>query len=104
MVIEYGMSELGPINFGPNVDVLDYGKPYLEQQQISPEMMSRIDQEVKRFIDAAYKTAFAVLKKLRTRLDAVAEELVKKETLEGDEFDRLMGSTRKAYVPSAANS
>ena len=104
MVVEFGMSDIGPINFGPQMDVTEWGKAFYESPQISPEMMSKIDAEVKKIIDQGYKTAFAVLKKLRARLDSVAEELVKKETLEGDEFDRLMGGPRKALLPSAANS
>lgn len=104
MVIEFGMSLLGPINFGPQMDVTEWGKSFYESPQISPEMMSKIDTEVKKLLDAGYKTAFATLKKLRERLDVVAEELVKKETLEGDEFERIMGGPRKVPAPSAANS
>jgi cell division protease FtsH len=90
MVIEFGMSDIGPINFGPQMDVTESGKMYYEQQQISPDMMAKIDLEVKKFIDAGYKTAFETLKKLKPKLDLIAEELVKQETLEGDEFKRLM--------------
>ena len=104
MVIEFGMSDIGPINFGPQMDVTEWGKSYYETPQISPEMMAKIDAEVKKLIDAGYKTAYAVLKRLRKRLDDVAAELVKKETLEGDEFEKLMGRTRPAYVSSPANS
>ena len=75
----------------------------METPQISPEMMSRIDTEVKKIIDNAYKTAFATLKKLRKKLDAVAEELIKKETLESEDFERIMGGPRKAFALSAAN-
>ena len=104
MVVEFGMSDIGPINFGPQMDVTEWGKSYYETPQISPEMMAKIDGEVKKLIDAGYKTAYAVLKRLRKRLDDVAAELVKKETLEGDEFEKLMGRTRPAYVSSPANS
>lgn len=104
MVIEFGMSSIGPINFGPQMDVTDWGKASYETPTISPEMMAKIDTEVKKFIDEGYKTAFATLKKLRKKLDAVAEELVKKETLEGDEFERLMGGPRPALAPHPANS
>lgn len=104
MVIEYGMSAIGPINFGPQMDVTEWGKAYYEAPKISPEMQSRIDVEVKKFIDEGYKTAYTVLKKLRKKLDSVAEELVKKETLEGDEFDKLMGGPRPALAPHPANS
>ncbi len=103
MVIEFGMSEIGPINFGPQVDVTEWGRTYMESPQISPEMMSKIDAEVKRIIDNAYKIAYTVLKKLRKKLDAVALELIKKETLESEDFERIMGGPRKALALSAAN-
>lgn len=93
MVIEFGMSDIGPINFGPQMDVTDWGKSYYESPQISPEMMSKIDQEVKKIIDNAYKIAFNTLKKLHPKLDLVAKTLIEKETLEGDEFILMMGGT-----------
>jgi cell division protease FtsH len=94
MVIEYGMSDLGPVNLGPQAD----GRMY-EAVQVSPDMLAKIDTEVKRILDTAYKLAFATLKKAKAKLDDVAGELIKKETIEGDEFDRLMGSTRVAFAP-----
>ncbi|RJR16472.1 ATP-dependent zinc metalloprotease FtsH [Candidatus Microgenomates bacterium] len=104
MVIEFGMSDIGPINFGPTIDPSMMSRGFMEQAQISPEMMSKIDTEVKKILDQGYKTALATLKKARTKLDAVAEELVKKETLEGDEFDKLMGGAKVALAPASANS
>jgi cell division protease FtsH len=104
MVMEFGMSTIGPINFGPQMDLGPGGRSYYESPQISPEMLSKIDHEMKKILDEGYKTAFETLSRLRTKLDVVAEELVKKETLEGDEFDKLMGSTRVEGAPSAANS
>ncbi len=100
MVIEFGMSEIGPINFGPQMDVTEWGKAYYESPSVSPEMMSKIDNEVKKILDNAYKLAFATLKKVRTRLDDVAEELVKKETLEGDEFAQIMRGVPSEVVPA----
>lgn len=54
-------------------------------------MSAKIDVEVGRIIEAGYKTAESVMKKLRKRLDKIAEELIKKETLDADDFVRLMG-------------
>ena len=98
MVIEFGMSSIGPINFGPQMDVTEWGKSFFEQPQISPEMMSKIDGEVKKIIDEAYKGALAILKKFRRQLDAVAEELVKKETLDQEEFEKVMGHPKNHTV------
>lgn len=95
MVMEFGMSELGPINFGPQMDITEWGKSYMEQQSVSPEMMAKIDNEVKKLVDEGYTKAVAILKKNRKQLDSIAAELVKKETIEGDEFEALMGGPRE---------
>lgn len=95
MVMEFGMSDLGPINFGPQMDVTEWGKAMYEQQQVSQDMQAAIDREIKKFIDDGYKKALEIIKKNRKKLDVVAAELVKKETLEGDEFESLMGSAKK---------
>jgi cell division protease FtsH len=90
MVMEFGMSDLGPINFGPQMDVTEWGKSLSESQQISPDMLSAIDKEVKKFIDMGYKTAETTLKKHKKQMDAIVEVLLKKETIEGEEFAELM--------------
>lgn len=95
MVMEFGMSDLGPINFGPQGDVTEWGKQFMEQQQISPDMQSKIDSEVQRFINTGYRKALELLKKHRKELDKVAAVLVKKETIESDEFETLMGGPKK---------
>jgi len=98
MVTEWGMSDLGPINFGPVADVTDWGKGFYEQQQVSQEMQSAIDREVKKFIDVAYAQALSLVKKYRKDLDVVAQALIKKETLEGDDFSALLGSEKKRSI------
>jgi cell division protease FtsH len=92
MVMEFGMSDLGPINFGPQMDMTEWGKSLVEQQQISPDMLSAIDKEVKKLIDAGYKTAVATVKKHKKQMDRIVEVLLKKETIEGEEFDALMSA------------
>jgi cell division protease FtsH len=94
MVMEFGMSDLGPINFGPQMDVTEWGKSFMEQSQISQEMQGVIDREVKKFLDEAYKKAAEILKKHKKQLDKIAAELVKKETIESEEFEMLMGGPK----------
>lgn len=99
MVMEYGMSDLGPMNLNG-----EQGRYYNEKSEISDEMASRIDKEVQRLTDAAYKKANAILKKLRNKLDLLADELLKKETLESEEFEKLIGPKknvgRLAFIPA----
>jgi cell division protease FtsH len=94
MVMEFGMSEIGPINFGPNMDATEWGGKYYTENQISQDTQGKIDREIKRIIDEAYKLAQSILKKNKKKLDIVAGELIKKETLEGEEFEKLMGSNK----------
>jgi len=92
MVVEYGMSDLGPINFGPTVDTTEWGGRYMMDSKISPDMQSKIDSEVKKIIDKSYQKATSILSKMKDKLDRVAEELIKKETLEGEEFEKIVGT------------
>ncbi len=89
MVVEYGMSDLGPIN----LDSESRRNPY-ESVQVSPEMAARIDGQVKKITDEAYKNASDILKKLKDKLDLLASELLKRETLEAEDFAKIMGPKR----------
>jgi cell division protease FtsH len=57
-------------------------------------MQNKIDEQVRTIMDNCYKQAVSILKKVRNKLDLVANELIKKETLEGEEFEKLMGRAR----------
>lgn len=90
MVIEYGMSSLGPINLGPQIDVTEWNKTFFEPSHISPEMAAKVDQEIKKIIDSCYQKTVAVLKKKKNKLDLLASKLLEKETIEKEEFEELM--------------
>lgn len=91
MVVDFGMSTLGPVSLGPLSEVGDLGRvTWYDQTTISPEMQFKIDSEVKKIVDAAYKIAEEILEKNRKKLDKIAKELVEKETLEEEEFEKLM--------------
>jgi cell division protease FtsH len=96
MVMDYGMSAIGQINLGPTMDVTEWGKSYWEQNTLSEEMMSKVDQEIKKILDQAYKDAQMILTKNRKALDKVAEALVKKENLDQDEFEKIVGAKKKS--------
>ena len=90
MVVEYGMSPLGPINFGPTFDVTEWGRQSWEQNTISQNLLSQIDEQVKVIVMDCYAKAVAIIKKNRKSLDKVALELVKKESLDDEEFLKLV--------------
>ncbi len=92
MVVEYGMSRLGPINYGPTRDITQSGgMGGWQDNPISQEMLSQIDKEVKSIIDVAFAQAIDIIKKNRKHMDTVSEELLAKESLDQDEFEAIVG-------------
>ncbi|KXK12237.1 MAG: ATP-dependent zinc metalloprotease FtsH [Microgenomates bacterium OLB23] len=91
MVVDYGMSDLGPINFGASQDITNWGG-YYGQNSLSEETMNKIDMEVQKIIHTCYKDAIALIKKHRAQLDKVAEALLKTESMDEDEFVALVGA------------
>ncbi len=85
MVMKFGMSSLGPVTLD-----LQKESPY-DETSLSPDMAAKVDSEVKRIIDEGFARATVVLKKLRKKLDLLAEELLKVETLESEQFEKLIG-------------
>jgi cell division protease FtsH len=90
MVVEWGMSELGPINLGPQIDVGDWGKAYMEPAKISDNMQGKVDQEIKKFVDESFKEAKRVLLKNKGKLEKVAKALMEKESLNQEEFEDIL--------------
>ncbi|MGB9707291.1 MAG: ATP-dependent zinc metalloprotease FtsH [Microgenomates group bacterium] len=95
MVVEFGMSDLGPINYGPTFDVTEWGKSYLEQSTISQETLSKVDNEIKKIVNQCYQQALKIIKEKRKLLDEVAEALIKKESLDDEEFEKIVGPKAK---------
>ncbi|MBI2334485.1 hypothetical protein HYU96_01670 [Candidatus Daviesbacteria bacterium] len=92
MVTEYGMSDLGPINVKsrPMFGMWPMG----DEGGASQTMQTGIDKEVKKIIDVCYKDAQKILKAEKTKLDKVAKALLEKETLDTDEFEKLVGKKK----------
>jgi len=91
MVVDYGMSTLGPVNFGPQYDTSDYGRAMMEPMRPSEAIQAKIDQEIQTIINNSMKLAESMLKKYRKELDRVAEKLLEVETLESEEFEKIVG-------------
>ena len=95
MVIEWGMSELGPINLGPEMGLGDFGQlEWYEQSPVSQAMQERVDNEVKKIVDSCYKEALKIIRAKRKTLDNVVEKLMEKETLDKDDFEKIVGAKK----------
>jgi len=91
MVVEFGMSKLGAMYFGPQYETSDYSKAWGESQKISPEWQKKVDDEIIAILEVAQKKAAELLKKYRKKLDSVSAKLVEIETLDGAQFEKLIG-------------
>ena len=92
MVIEFGMSDLGPINLGDDMGMGDFGQmEWFEGAKNSPAFLEKIDIEVKKILDSCYKAAVKLVKEKRKLLDKVSDALIKKETLDRDDFEGIVG-------------
>jgi len=89
MVVDYGMSDLGPMNFAPQYET-NYSRSWGEPQKISSKLQEKVDAEIQKYIDTAAKKSLELLKKHRKELDAVTKRLLEVETLDGDEFTKVM--------------
>jgi cell division protease FtsH len=99
LVKEYGMSSLGPISFGEKEELVFLGKEISEQRNYSEKIAERIDEEVDVIIKGAQKQAQIVLLKHKNLLDKVGKDLIEKETIERDEFEKLIGSHKNNKKP-----
>ena len=93
MVTQYGMSSLGPINVNPKA-MFGIWRGMEEGSDLSPKLHDAVDSEIRKIMDNGFKQAQALLKKHKLKLDKVAKELLEKETLESDEFEKLVGKKR----------
>ena len=90
MVCEWGMSEeIGPLTFGKKEEQIFLGREIAQHQEYSEETAIRIDQEIKRVVMENYKRSRAMLEEHRVVLVKMAEELLLREVLDGDQVRRL---------------
>ena len=91
MVTEWGMSEkLGPLTFGTPQEEVFLGRDIARQRNYSEDVAALIDEEVRRFVHDAYERAKQILITHQDALNKLAETLLQKETLEGQELANLL--------------
>ena len=91
MIMEFGMSEkLGPLTFGRKEGQVFLGRDLARERDFSEEVAAAIDQEERRIIGECYDHAKAILSEKRAVLNLVAETLLERETLKGEELNALL--------------
>ncbi|MBK1873877.1 ATP-dependent zinc metalloprotease FtsH [Marinobacter sp. 1-3A] len=92
MVTRWGLSEkLGPLQYDTDSEEPFLGRSAGQAQTVySPETAQRIDEEVRNIIDSCYEKATEILVANRDKLDAMAEALMKYETIDRHQIDDIM--------------
>lgn len=89
MVTKYGMSEEIGLMFLGGSPELFLGKEIGHTQNYSDELAFKIDEEMKRILDEAYKKAQKILKKNEKLLHSITAVLIERERIDGEEFEKL---------------
>ncbi len=91
MVCEWGMSEkMGPLSYGSKEEQVFLGRDFSNQKNFSDQTAKLIDQEVKTLVMGGYNRATELLKKNRDTLENLAQALLERETLTGDEVKNII--------------
>jgi cell division protease FtsH len=91
MVTQYGMSEkLGPRTFGQKEELVFLGREIAEQRDYSEQVAQEIDAEMRGIIGRAYERALEILRSRNDKLQALAEQLMERETLEAHEVQAIL--------------
>ena len=103
MIMKYGMSEkLGPRVLGRGHDQPFLGRDYGAEADYSEEIAREIDDEIRRLIEQGYELARRVLEEHIDKLHRISMILIERETIDKDQFERLLaGEAEETVFPPA---
>src|SRR5579863_5775688 len=90
MVTQYGMSELGPIQYGRGAHQVFLGRDIGEERNYSEEVASKIDSEVRKIIESAYGNGKRILTENWAKVERMVASLLEYETVEAEEVKAIL--------------
>ena len=90
MVTEYGMSDLGPVQFEHQESSVFLGRDYNKSRNFSSQVAFQIDEEIRKIISKQYDITKKIIKENKDLLELIAEALLEKETITKEEIDYLV--------------
>ena len=90
MVTEYGMSDLGPVQFEHQESSVFLGRDYNKSRNFSSQVAFEIDQEQRKIINECYEITKKIIKENRDLLDLIAKTLLKYETITKEQIEYLV--------------
>lgn len=95
MVTKYGMSDtLGPVCYGSENDEVFIGRDFVQSKNLSESVSAKIDSEVAMIIENQYERCISLLNENSKILDDVAEALMEREKLSGEEFEKVFNGEK----------
>ncbi|MCC6591236.1 MAG: ATP-dependent zinc metalloprotease FtsH [Bryobacterales bacterium] len=106
MVCEWGMSELGPLSFGKKEEQIFLGREIAQHRDYSEATALHIDEQVHKMVDEQYQRARAIIEQYRDAMVRIAEALLEREILDGEEVKRLIagGSIAVESSPTSGDT
>ena len=83
--------ELGPLTFGRKQHQVFLGRDLGRERDFSEEVASAIDRESRRLVEECFRRTEELLRENLDKLHAVAQAVLEQETLDADEFVRIVG-------------
>jgi cell division protease FtsH len=105
MVCEWGMSQLGPLSYGGHEEPVFLGRDFAQRAEYSEDTAIRIDKEVQRIVQQAYRRAHEILSEHRPVLEHLALQLLEHESLDGESVYRVIEEmTGRSVRPAPARA
>lgn len=104
MVTRFGMSDLGPLSLEGSQGEVFLGRDWLNRSEYSNEIAARIDAQVRTIVEECYSNAKQIMSDNRDLIDRLVDLLIEKETIDGDEFRRIVAEytvvpEKEQFVP-----
>jgi cell division protease FtsH len=90
MVCDYGMSRLGPLSFGRKEEQIFLGREIAQHRDYSEATAIEIDRAVRELVENAYQRAERMIEEHAAALEAIAQRLLEKETIDGTEIKAII--------------
>ncbi len=97
MVTRFGMSDLGPLSLESQTGEVFLGGGFMNRSEYSEEVAARIDSQVRSIIEHGHSVARQIIRDNREVIDRLVDLLIEKETIDGEEFRRIV--SEYTHVP-----
>jgi cell division protease FtsH len=104
MVCDYGMSELGPMSYGKKDEQIFLGREIAQHRDYSEATAIKIDDAVRAVVQRAYQQAELLIGEYAWALDKIAEALLERETMDGEEIHAIIEKREPNHGPDSGSA